>query len=317
MSNQKPKIAVGVICYNESSAKYLPFFLPSLRAQVDVGLRLFVADNSDPAYGKNRELVMGIFPDTDYEHMQANVGFAKAYNRLIDKAGQQGFEYFLVINNDTLLEPDMLKKLFEVLNADKNLSSVTPKIKHWDFEKREKTNIIDSCGIVMPKILRFSDLGQAQDDNGDFDNKDILGPSGACGLFRIDALTAVADKHGIYDERMFMYKEDCDLAYRLQRAGYTSKLVKEAVIYHDRTLSRPDGGLFARFKERHSRSRNLRTWSFLNQQLIFVKHWSALGIVEKLSVIAYQCKLLAYVLPFEPFLLLELFKVRLSWCKKS
>ncbi len=65
---------------------------------------------------------------------------------------------------------------------------------------------------------------------------EILGPSGAAGVYRLSGLEKIKVNNQYFDELMFMYKEDCDLDYRLFLAGYKSLYVSEAVIYHDRTV---------------------------------------------------------------------------------
>jgi GT2 family glycosyltransferase len=303
------KIAVATICYNEMTPKYLPSFLSSLKAQAFRDFDLFVADNSDTKENPNSSFILKEFPDAKCIWMGGNLGFGKAYNRLIDILAEQNYEYIFVVNPDTIFETDCLAQLLQAIETDKNLSSVCPKIYSWNFAENKKTDILDSCGIVMTSPLLFSDQGQGKKDS-EFIPSDIIGPSGAAGLFRIKHLLKIKDEHGYYDERMFMYKEDCDLAYRLYRRAYPSLLVGSAIVYHDRSVAKSWQGFWGRLQARQKRSRLVRGWSFVNQQLLFAKHWSGLKIKEKLALVFYQVKLLPYVILFEPFLLFELIKAK-------
>jgi GT2 family glycosyltransferase len=82
-----------------------------------------------------------------------------------------------------------------------------------------------------------------------------------------------------------MYKEDCDLDYRLFLAGWLSRQIPEAIIYHDRTAAGVGRNYLARMLNRRQKSRQVRSWSFLNQHLIFVKHWNKQNLANKLKII--------------------------------
>ncbi len=294
----KNKLSIGFITYNDLTAKYLPYFLPSLKAQSFSDFDILVADNSDGEDNKNKSYIKNNYRDIDFEWMGENIGFAKAYNKLIEKARENGAKYFMAINPDVILEETAVLKLVEAIENEDKLGSVCPKILSWDFANNKKTKTIDSLGLIMSKVLRFVDLGQGEEDNGQFVNEDIIGPSGAAGLFRMSALEKIKDEFGYFDSKMFMYKEDCDLAYRLFMGGLRSKCVDTAIIYHDRTASKKKGF----FDGRKSKSKNIKKWSFLNQQIIFRKHWSRQSLSAKSSIIYYQFKVLFYIVIFERYL---------------
>jgi len=311
------KLAVGFITYNSATAIYLPYFLDSLfkalGAWSSEELRILAIDNSDEADNHNQDYVEEFINNNDalidFSWSGANLGFSKSYNRMIQKAVSWGADFFLMINPDTVIDPKAINLLVAALEANSNLGSVTPKIKRWDFDKRQLTNYLDSCGLVLGAGLQFSDLGQGELDKGQYDQAEILGPSGAAALFRVSALEAVKEATGYLDERFFMYKEDCDLAYRLSRAGYKSHLVKEALIYHDRTVAVPGGGLKGRVRSRRSRSRKVRSWSFVNEHLLFFKHWSKQSFKDKIFILLKTLKMFIWALIMEPFLLKDYKKI--------
>ncbi len=306
------KLTVGFITYNNATVKYLAEFLNSLSKALnflsDSEYQIFCWDNSeeDPS---NRLAVEQFNHETDcfitYLGEDTNLGFARAYNRLIDKALENKSEYFFIINPDTLLDKESVKLMLEVLEKKASLGSVSPKILKWDFLQGRKTNTIDSCGLILGTGLRFSDLGQGQEDKGQFDQTDILGPSGAGGLFRMKALRKIVEKGQYFDERFFMYKEDCDLSYRLYLAGYTSDLIPQAIIYHDRTVSSSGAGFWQDIKNRRFRDRQVRAWSFLNQHLIFLKHWKKQSFVNQINIIFRILSMFIFSLILEQFLLRE------------
>lgn len=310
------KLAVGIIAYNDVSAKYLADFLSSLKEALVFlkpdDYRVYAFDNSAPDFTANRDILnLPPYQFIKYLNFGRNLGFGRAYNILIESALRDGAEYFFIINPDTVLDPAAIKELVATLDNDGSLASASPKILRWDFVARSKTRIIDSCGLVLKSGLNFSDLGQGQEDRGQFDGAAILAPTGAAGLFRLSALKNIAERRGqsdrnqYFDERFFMYKEDCDLAYRLFTAGYKSRLVAASLIYHDRTAASSGQNLGQILQDRRRKSRLIRRWSFRNQHLLFVKHWSKQNISSKMSIIYRIFLMFIFSLILEQFLLKE------------
>ncbi|MBD3247771.1 glycosyltransferase [Candidatus Falkowbacteria bacterium] len=316
MNKEHPKLVVGFIIFGQSTAKYLPFFLPSLKAQT---YQDFKAIAYDSLYLKDNGKFCPVKDDSSGEYLRENypkikiidsfknTGFARSHNKLIDEARKAGAKYYLVINCDTVLEPDALEKMLQVLDSDQDLAAVCPRIMKWDFENNKKTDIIDSSGIGLKAGLRFYDIGQGEKYNEE-DLVEPIGPSGACGLYRIDVLEKIAESGKYFDENMFMYKEDCDLAYRLQLAGYKTKCIKEAVVYHDRTAS-GKAGILNFFSSRRNKSVQVKKWSFLNQQMIHAKYFRKQDLFSKILIVLWQIKAFVFTLLFEQYLLLEYFSL--------
>ena len=305
------KLIIGFITYNNLTGKYLPFFLPSLLSSLAVsGLeetdwQIMAVDNSELKDNDNRAYISANYPQIDFTWAGDNLGFSKGYNLMLDRAVKLEAEYFLMLNPDMLLEPESIKNLLLALEANGHLGSVAPEILQWNFLANQKTNIIDTLGLRLLPGLRFIDSGQGQIDFGGLDNLEILGPSGAAGMFRLKALEAILVGNQYFDERFFMYKEDCDLSYRLFLAGFKSQLVATAVMYHDRTAKVVGRDLLATLKNRRHKSRVVNKWSFLGQQIIYSKYWSGQNFNSRLRIAFDQIRYLFLALLFEHYLLPE------------
>jgi GT2 family glycosyltransferase len=305
-----PKLVIGFITYNDLTAKYLPYFLQSLKEQTFQDFQLLVFDNSEAEMNANADFLAS-YPKLEYLRVGENIGFAQAYNLLLARAAEIRSEYFLAINPDVILEQDAVRLLIEGLSRDKVLGSVSPKVLKWDFEKNIKTDIIDTCGIVLRPGLLFIDSGQGERDSAKYhDDFAILGPSGACALYRMDVLKKIMKPDGYFDGSMFMYKEDVDLAYRLFLEGYGSMCVASSLAYHDRTASGTGEGNFAIAANRKNKSRTVKEWSFLNQQMIFIKYWNLQDWKNKLLIIWYEIRVFVFIALFERYLLKQLIKLR-------
>ncbi len=277
-SSVQHKLIIGTISYGALTAPYLPFFKQSLKEQSFQDFGLIIHDNTEK-----------------------NLGFGKAYNRMIEQARAAGAEYFFIVNPDLILEPEVLEKLLTVLDTATELSAVMPKLRVWDFEHNKKTSIIDSCGLGLKSCLNFFDYGQGQIDTGQYDAQEIIGPSGAAAMFRLKDFERIAENGQFFDEHFFMYKEDCDLAYRLYLKGMKSKLVPGAIAYHDRSSAA--GTLLKRFLNRFKRSKNVNRWAFTNQHFLFIKYWSKQSVSAKLLAIVRMKIMFIEALIFEQYLL--------------
>lgn len=305
------KIAVAFLCYNQSSAPYLPDFLKSLNQAlglVEADILLLAGDNSDQEPNPNQVALqnyneIAVFP-AQIISFGTNLGFAAAYNRLLNEAAAAQADYFLMLNPDMLLAEKMIVELLSACEQDNTLAAVCPKIYRWDFVKRTLTTLIDSCGIALRPGLRFYDVGQGrEDDKVDF-SQPIVGPSGAAAFFRMEALVKIKEGGQYFDERFFMYKEDCDLAYRLHAAGLKAALVPSALAYHDRSAA-TQGGVLHTWRHWRRRSRQTRSWSFVNQHRLFIKHWRQESAFSRLLIISEILFLGLFSLILAPFLLKE------------
>jgi len=303
------KIVCGFISYNKDTLKYLPYFLPSLKkslTNIDQ-TKILAVDNSEN-FSSNIEYIKENYPEIDIIHQGVNLGFAVAYNLMIERAIYLRADYFLVINPDIIFDYRAIYLLYRALEKNTSLSAVSPKILNWPYPENKFSSTIDSLGIIEKKALRFIDKAQGKLDSKDFDDK-ILAPSGAAGLFRLGDLKELKTKHGYYDQRMFLYKEDVDLAYRMKLRGYKSATVLEAVVAHDRSLKSDTKSFFLSFKNRNEKSKFGRSQSFLNQHILYLKYFSLQSFYYKIIIIFRIILLFSFALLKERFLLKNYLKI--------
>lgn len=264
-----PKAAIGIITYGESTAKYLPYFLDSLKAQTFQDFQLITFDNTEDNSTANSEIIAekGIAAINLKE--DKNVGFGKAYNLIIAKAIEIDAEYLLALNPDMIVEQDMLEKLVAALDSAPQAGAIAPKILRWDFNSKQKTDLVDSYGLTMDRYFRFFDAFQGQPDSNQIkDREDIFGFTGAAVLLRLKALEEIRFNHEYFDEFMFMYKEDCDLSLRIRLAGWKIMIEPSAVAFHDRTAANVGKSLSKIASGRRFKSPKVKQWSFLNQLIL-------------------------------------------------
>ena len=325
-----PKVVIGGILYDTKewgygTSKYLDYFMKSLKKQDYPNVELVLVDNSEEENNASVDFVKKNYPEIEIIHPGENTGFAKANNILIKKALEKKADYYIASNVDMIYEPNTVSELVNAVMKTPQIGSATCKIKRWNYDLRDsedggKTNYLDTAGIYITKEHRFMDRGQGEIDHGQFDQEeDIFGSSGALAIFRLSALEDVAfvgddGRKEYFDELMFMYKEDVDLAYRLQWAGYKSIYTPNTVVYHDRSVESRGRGIIDTIKGRLGRNKRYKEWSWLNHHIILKK------IVDndypfriRWKIFIYELKSNIYVLIFEPHVVKQwwrLFKLR-------
>jgi len=147
----------------------------------------------------------------------------------------------------------------------------------------------------MSKAHAFSDRGHGKEDTAftpkPYDAPDIcFGGSAAATVYRRSALEAAAENGTFFDEKIFMYKEDVDLSYRLMSKGHFCIFVPSAIAWHARSTR----------GSRRKRSLKERTWSAANENYLLRKHKYQWSLTTKILTSMRQCGKWTYLLLFEP-----------------
>ena len=155
-----------------------------------------------------------------------NRGFAKAINQGIDKAIEARCSYVVALNNDTELDKDWLKNLYDFMEDHKDIG-----LAQGATMQQEDRSRYDSSGIYLEKgfIPNQRALGQ---DNPCLDTP-AIGPNAAGAIYRASVLKKTKLRDGDYfDERFFAYVEDVDLDVRCLLRGYKFGFAPSARLYH-------------------------------------------------------------------------------------
>jgi GT2 family glycosyltransferase len=174
------------------------------------------------------------FPYCKLIQNKVNAGFSKANNQAIKKA--KG-EYILLLNPDTIIEEDTLKKCLAFMSKKNNAGSLGVKMidGNGKFLPESKRSFptplvafykIFGLSTLFPRSKRFGTYHLSFLDKDKIHEVDVL--SGAFLLIR----KKVLDKIGLLDEKFFMYGEDIDISYRIQKAGFKNYYFPKTKIIH-------------------------------------------------------------------------------------
>lgn len=236
------KLSIIIVNYN---VKYfLEQTLRSVRrSSFDGEYEVIVVDN-DSEDG-SMTMVNERFPEVMTICNQENVGFSKANNQGI--AVSRG-EYILLLNPDTILAEDTLDIVISRMDNDPRIGGLGVRMidggGHFLPESKRglPTPFVAFCkafhlSSMFPESRRFNyyHLGHIPEDQSS--EVDVL--SGAFMLMR----RSVIEEVGALDETFFMYGEDIDLSYRIQKAGYVNWYEAGTSIVHFKGESTKRGSL--------------------------------------------------------------------------
>jgi len=205
---------------NFNGEQRLTRVLTSLRAQIRPADVVLVDNGSADA---SLELVRTAFPEVAVVALDENAGFGPALNRAIE---ERPGDPLILLNNDVECEPQFVEALLERL--DDGAGSVAGVL-----TQERAPELIDSAGVVADRTLMGFDYLHGEPLAAADGAADPLGPTGGAALYRRDAFAAV----GGFDERIFLYYEDLDLALRMAAAGASCRLAPEARALHSYSAS--------------------------------------------------------------------------------
>ena len=218
------KVSVSIVTHQ--SRAWITRCLDALDRQGPAVHEVLVLDSA--SRDGTAELVAARHPEVALDRAAANVGFARGHNRNWSRA--QG-DALLVLNPDVILRPGAVARLVAVLERSPRVGAVAPRLLAMDAPER-----IDSAGILRSRgRTRFVDRGRGE-PRAAFDEEEVVfGACGAAVLLRREALDAVSRPGETpFAEHFYMYYEDVDLAWRLQRAGFHTRYVPQAEALHVR-----------------------------------------------------------------------------------
>ena len=234
------KVLIGLLSYNDLSLlresmpaiDELRQYLPADVAVMDTGHNDEVRDFFEEEY-----------PEINYlRHPEGNIGFGRGHSEIIKAF--PGHKYYLVHQSDLIFDAGNVKKILKRMEQDNELTMCAGKLYFWDLESHRKTNRIDTFGIMADKKHHFYERGSGEEDHGQYDDTlgHFFGISGAAFLIRTSVIPKL---HGsewqLFDDRMWMYKEDIDLSYRLRWLGEKIKIFPEVWGWHARTVANREG----------------------------------------------------------------------------
>src|SRR5438309_5598387 len=119
------------------------------------------------------ELLAERFPQVRVLRLDENLGFGRAVNRGVELVET---DVVVLVNNDTVCEPEFLERLLEPLAEDGVAMVAGVLLQH------DRSGLVDSAGIELDVTLRSWDVGWNAPD-GELPGADPVGPCGGAAAY--------------------------------------------------------------------------------------------------------------------------------------
>lgn len=192
------KIAGVVILYNPN--KDILKNIKSYSGDLD---KLYVHDNSAQ---RNLDIEQEIYemPNTEYYFEGENKGLCIPFNRYYKKAIEEGIDWFITFDQDSIAGKDMISEMKRFANSelcDEKIGIIAPMIDDSNQDSIQQ----DTCYTYVDRVIQ----------------------SGA--MHRLDMMKNVGD----YDENLFIDEVDFEYCVRCRGKGYSIIKLNQTVLMHD------------------------------------------------------------------------------------
>ncbi|MGQ9550280.1 MAG: glycosyltransferase family 2 protein, partial [Roseiflexus sp.] len=215
-----PRVLIIILCYNGIADTLA--CLKSLQCVEYPSFDILVLDNASS--DGTPETVRAQFPHVTVIENGANLGFAAGNNIGLQYALRHGYDYALLLNNDTEVAPDFLTRLIDVAVSDPTIGAVGPTITYY-----ERPDLIWSAGGMIDWRYGITRMRANEvDSRQHHESVDVDFVTGCALLVK----RAVLERAGLLDERFFMYFEETEWCVRIRRAGFRIVHVPQSRVLH-------------------------------------------------------------------------------------
>lgn len=216
-----PRISIVVLNWNgkEDTLECLASV-----GQLDyLNYEVIVVDNGST--DNSVDVIRTKFPKFSVLETKKNLGYAGGNNVGIRQALEHGAEFILVLNNDTVVSPQLLNKLVSSANQHPDAGFLGARLLYHDRPELvwfdgAQWNASLNCFEYPGQNGHVSSLGMV-DHETDY-------VCGAALFIRTEIIRQV----GLMDERYFLVWEEVDWCYRARQAGLRNIVVPDAVVWH-------------------------------------------------------------------------------------
>lgn len=207
-------VSVCIVTYN--SKNIIERTISSIFEQTEgVKLDLFVVDNASS--DGTADFIRSRFPQVRVIENRTNLGFGAAHNKVLPYLESK---YHIVVNPDIILKNNAILKLCEYADEHENVGLLSPQIKFdngkvQQLGKRNPTfRYLGSHWFHKGDIPSKTMIEYCMLDCPDNEVREISNATGCFMFFRTEAFKELSG----FDERFFMYLEDCDIARRVSES---------------------------------------------------------------------------------------------------
>jgi GT2 family glycosyltransferase len=226
-----PEFSFIIVCLN--NRELLGPCIDSIYGTLDIRrLEIIVSDNGST--DGSREVIRRRYPGVVLIENGKNLGFAKAVNRGIERAGGK---YVVVMNSDARLGPNAVDRIGRFMDGHPEVAIAGGRLVDPDGTPQNSAAAFPGMmtelgGKSIAKLL-FPGRFPGRVRKGAHAPFDVDSIVGALMVVRADAIERV----GRLDEDYFFFLEETDWCLRMRRAGMRVVVVPDAEIVHGQGMT--------------------------------------------------------------------------------
>jgi GT2 family glycosyltransferase len=222
-------VAIAIVSYNTRAL--LDECLTSLRADADAGrAEVWVVDNAST--DGSADMVEAQHPWARLIRSQENLGYGPAVNVVAEATDTP---WIAPANSDLSFTPGAVQTLLAEGERHPEAATLVPRLILPDGSTQPSARPFPDLRMALLLAFRATSFSAAArrhlylHDGWDPDRpQDVPWAAGAFQIVRRDAWRQV----GGFDAAQWMYAEDLDLGWRLNRAGWTTRYEPSAIVHH-------------------------------------------------------------------------------------
>jgi GT2 family glycosyltransferase len=221
-------VELSVVIVSWNTHALLAECLASLYASPPQGkFEVWVVDNASK--DDSVAMVRSRFSQVCVIENRENVGFAQANNQAIERCAGR---YVLLLNPDTTVRPDALETLIQFMDAHPEAGAAGSRLLNSDGTLQPSCHPMPTLSrevwrlFHLDAIYPFATYHMHKWDDDKPRKVGVL--QGASLILRDQALEEI----GLLDETYFMYSEEVDICYRLQKNGWRLYWVPQSQVVH-------------------------------------------------------------------------------------
>ncbi|MGJ8666644.1 MAG: glycosyltransferase family 2 protein [Patiriisocius sp.] len=215
---------LSVIILNYNVRYFLEQCIESvLRATKNIDAEIIIIDNASS--DDSCSMVQQKFPKLKLIENKENVGFSKANNQAVDEAIG---EYVCILNPDTAVAENTFAESLKFAESQENIGAVGVYLMDGtgNFLPESKRNIPKPF-VSFLKMIGFTNMYYATKISAE-NRGQVSVLVGAYMLMK----RSIYNEVGGFDEAYFMYGEDIDLSYKIEKAGYRNQYLGNLKTLH-------------------------------------------------------------------------------------
>jgi GT2 family glycosyltransferase len=227
---------VAIITINYNLHKDTLECVQSILESRDINFRVFLVDNGS-RFEDFQELNKAFQSESRVEvcRMEKNKGYVGGVNFGMASASKYNPEYYVIMNNDTVIDKDAISELVKTSRKHDDNAIVTGKVYYYDHP-----DVIQHTGVIFkdPRYLTTYYPGKNEKDIGQCDEeteRDSLDDV----LWILPA--KLLNEIGYYCNYYFLYAEQGDYAQTARRKGYKLIYTPHAKIWHKVSMTTGGG----------------------------------------------------------------------------